>query len=861
MKRAHASIAIGLLIFMRAAMAQDTGIISGSIKDARTGEGLNGANAMLEETGQGVVAKVEGRFRFPGVRPGSYTLIVSFIGYHTRFTTVAVKTAEETDLEIELHPEPIPLHRILVEADRASLSTASSRRMRQFDLRIRPRQSARDLLQIAPGLITAGHAGGKAEQIFMRGFDSGFGTDVAVSVDGVPVNLVSHGHGQGYADLHFLIPEVVERMELFKGPYFAEYGNLANAAQIALYTRERLSQNSLRIEVGNFGSARYTALYQLPAEDEGNSAYVAGDYYRTDGPFDSPQDLHRLRLFAKVHHRLSPETTLSLDAGGVGAAWNASGLIPVRAVESGRITRWGAIDEWEGGSTSRQNANLTYRTQSDDGRKELTVQTFFSSYDFALFSNYTFFYQDPIFGDMIEQTDERWIAGLNSSYRCGHRGGPVPATTSLGGGFRADDIDLELWQDVRRRRYWPLVDAGVRERNFFLWGQEELTFGPRLRLVLGLRGDYFTFRVEDRLEVPREGVLPLSEWIKKVQWEKHTGARGKLLHMILVQPHASGMAQQTILSPKTNLVFSPYQNLDLFANFGTGFHSNDARTVILGQFVREQWRAMEELGAKEDEIIVVLDTLNFDVELRNTKTLPRTVGGEIGLRVRLLSQGGSAPAAMLGGPLIGHYPGSARFHAPLVPLKGRLNLGTALWWIDVEEEFIYAAEAGISEKRGRTRRWGIDLEARMQLLEWLWGDVDVNWARGYLRDAPDEADSIPLAPRLTSTGGLTMRRADRWEGNLRYRHIGDRPAVEDGSLMAEGYTVFDLGATCHTGRFQIDLTVENLFDAEWKEAQFAIHSLLPGEGGLALRGPGPPPDIHFIPGNPLNVRIGVSLFY
>ena len=861
MKRARASMAIGLLIFMRAAMAQDTGIIAGSIKDARTGEELNGANAMLEETGQGVVAKAEGRFRFSAVQPGSYTLIVSFVGYHTRFTTVSVETGEETDLSIELRQEPIPLHRILVEADRASMSTASSQRMRQFDLRIRPRQSTRDLLQIAPGLVTAGHAGGKAEQIFMRGFDSGFGTDVAVSVDGMPVNLVSHGHGQGYADLHFLIPEVVERMELFKGPYFAEYGNLANAAQIALYTRERLPQNSIRIEGGKFSSARYTALYQLPIEDDGNSAYFAGDYYHTDGPFDNPQDLHRLRLFAKVHHRLSPASTLSVDAGGVTAAWDASGLIPMRAVESGRITRWGAIDKWEGGSTSRQNANLTYRTQSDDGRREFIAQTFFSNYDFTLFSNYTFFLQDPIFGDMIEQTDERRITGLNSSYRCAHRVGPVPVTASLGGGFRADDIDLELWQDVRRRRYWPLVDAGVRERNFFLWGKEELIFGPRLRLVLGLRGDYFTFRVEDRLETSREGVLPLSEWVKKVLWEKHTGVRGKRLHIPLVQPHASGIAQQTILSPKANLVFSPYRNLDLFANIGTGFHSNDARTVIIGQFVREQWRAMEELGAEEDEIIVVLDTLNFDVELRNTKTLPRTVGGEIGLRMRLLSQGGISPAAMLGGPMIGHYPGSARFHAPVAELKGRLNLGAALWWIDVEEEFIYAAEVGTSEKRGRTRRRGLDLEARLQLLGWLWGDVDVNWAQGHLRDAPEDADSIPLAPRLTSTGGLTIRRSDRWEGSLRYRHIGDRPAVEDGSLTAEGYTLFDLGATCHTGRFRIDLTVENLFDAEWEEAQFAIYSLMPREPGPAIRGSGPPLDIHFMPGNPLNARLGVSFFY
>jgi len=864
MERAFGKVLIAGSIFFAfaiPALGQGEGSVVGTIKDARTGQGLNGANVMLEETGQGAAADAEGNFRLPTIQPGSYTLIASFVGYRTIFEKVAVAPGEETHVLVELVPEPIQLHRILVQSDPASVSAASSRPVREFDFRVRPRHSSRDLLQMAPGVVTARHAGGKAEQIFLRGFDSGFGTDVAVAVDGMPVNLVSHGHGQGYADLHFLIPEVVERVAVFKGPYFAEYGNLANAGQIAFRTRDRLSQNAVRIEGGRFSTARYTMLYQLPSTSKENSAYFAGDYFGTDGPFDSPQDLHRLTLFAKVQRRLSPDAILDVSAGGVSSAWDASGLIPARAVEGGKITRWGSVNDAEGGSTARQNLNLIYR--SGDGKGDFTAQAYLSDYSFELFSDFTFFFQDPIFGDMIEQTDSRWIAGLNSRYRFGNTFGPVLAASTLGGGFRADSIDLALWQVVRRRRYWPLVDAKVRERNFFLWGQEELTFGPGLRLVLGLRGDFFTFQVEDRLESAQKGIIPLSEWIKKIKWEKHTGARGKLLHVTLIQPHASGMAHQSILSPKVNLIYSPAQSLDLFANFGTGFHSNDARSVVIGQFVRDQWRAMEGLGTEEDVIIAVLDTLNFDVEQRNTRTLPRTVGAEAGFRVRMLGQGGRSRSPALRGdpPVVGHYPGDFRFHAPPPGLGRGLNIGGAVWWIDVEDEFIYAAEAGTTEKRGRTRRWGIDLEARAQVLSWLWADADVNWSRGFLRDAPEEADEIPLAPRFTSTGGLTAQRADRWEASFRYRHIGDRPATEDGDLTAEGYTVFDLAASYHTGNIQIDLVVENLFDVEWKEAQFAVQSLLPWEGELRLRGPGPGPDIHFTPGSPFNVRIGVSFFY
>ena len=742
-----------------------------------------------------------------------------------------------------------------MQADPAAISSSSSRTVRAFDLRIRPRRSSQDLLQIVPGLVVAPHAGGgKAEQIFMRGFDSGFGSDVGVSVDGMPVNLVSHGHGQGYADLHFLIPEVVERMEVFKGPYFAEYGNLANAGQVVFHTRNHLPQNTFQIEGGRFDAVRYLMLYQLPSADADNNAYFAGDYYHIDGPFDRPQDLRRLTLFAKIYRQLSADATLTLTAGGFNSSWDAPGLIPVRAVERGQATRWGAINDAEGGSTARQNLNLSYQTRTRDESSEFTAQAYLSDYSLKLFSDFTFFLQDPVYGDMIEQTDNRLVAGLNSKYRFGQRLGPILSTSTLGGGFRSDNIQVELWQVIERRRYWPLVEAGIRERNFFLWGQEELTFTPELRLVLGLRGDHFTFQVDDATEVQSPGIKPLTEIVKQIR------TRAKPLHVSLTQPHASGFAQQTVFSPKANLMFSPSEELDLFANFGTGFHSNDARSVIIGQLVKDQVRVLEELGLNEEEIIAVLDTLNFDPGYRDTGIVPRTVGSELGFRLRVLRRGSSSPAFNRGAPVVSHYPGDIRFHAPVVRLSDQLNVGAAIWWIDVEDEFIYAADVGETEKRGRTRRWGLDLEARMLLLPGFWADADLNLARGRLRDEPEGADAIPLAPRLTSAGGLTMRPSDQYEGSLRYRHIGDRPATEDGSVRAAGYTLFDLAASYHHSKYQINLVVENLLNTEWSAAQFATRSLMHGEG-LSPLDPIPGPEIHFTPGNPFNVRLGVSYFF
>ncbi|MCC7261079.1 MAG: TonB-dependent receptor [Candidatus Latescibacteria bacterium] len=811
----------------------------------------------IEETHKGATTGEEGLFQLDLPPPGNYTLSISFVGYHSQRLPIEVQAGEPTPVLVQLEPEPIQLQSILVQADPAAISAASSRTLRAFDLRTRPRASSRDLLQVVPGLFTAQHSGGKAQQLFLRGFDGGFGTDVAVAVDGMPINLVSHGHGQGYADLNFLIPETVERLEVFKGPYSAQYGNLANAGQLILTTHDRLDQNTLRIERGRFNTARYTALYQVSPDSAQNSAYFAGDYQLTDGPFDQPEDLQRLSLYAKVYHRLPGEAELRAALSGFSSSWDASSQLPSRAVESGRISRWGTINPAEGGHTARHNLMLSYTRKGHSGAEGFAAHAYLCDYNLKLYSDYSFFLQDPIFGDMVEQSDDRYLAGLQAQYHLAHRLGPLLARWQGGGGFRADNVALELWQVVQRRRYWPLLDARVQEHNSFLWGQEELAWGPQWRLILGLRADYFTFEVEDRLEMAQPSVLPLSEWLRLFQQRDNT-PRPKALHVPLVQPHASGVAQAAILSPKANLIYAAGPGLDLFANFGTGFHSNDARSAVIGRFVREQSAFMALRGGTPSQIDAVLDTLNFDPALRRTRILPRTAGAELGFRARL--QGSRAGSFSLG-PSLGHYGSDVRFHAPALRLAERFTLGGALWWMDVQDEILYDPQLGTAEPRGRTRRWGVDLETRSQVGPWLWADVDLNWAHGRLRGAPAGADRIPLAPRFTSAGGLTLRPSQRFEAGLRYRHLSDRPATADGRLQAEGYTLFDLSASCHLGPFLLELAAENLLNTEWREAQFAGDSLLPGEGGQAQHGPPPATDINFVPGAPFNLRLGVSFFY
>ena len=771
------------------ATAQSFGVIKGNVKQAETGEGLPGVNVIIEGTNRGATTDGNGRFTIMRVRPGSYNLIASILGYADGRISVAVETGRESSVDLQLTAKSIELGELLVQADR-SYSTASSRAVRDFDLKVRPNRSAQDLLQLAPGLVIAQHAGGgKAEQIFLRGFDADHGTDVNISVDGMPVNMVSHGHGQGYADLHFMIPDIIEEVDVYKGPYFAEFGNLATAGAVAFRTREHIESNLLRAEGGAFATYRLTTLYQIPTTGMHNNAYFAGQFYNTDGPVDSPQGFRRFNLFGKFHTHISETAKLAFDISGFSSAWDASGQIPQRAIASGLINRFGTLDDLEGGTTGRQNLNFLYEA-TGHGNSELQIRAYTSRYNFKLFSNFTFFANDPINGDMIEQTDSRQILGLNTKYKFYHDLGLGMSTATFGGGYRADDMDVALWHSPNRVRLNKRVDAKIAERNLFLWAQEELVFSPQARLQLGVRGDYFTFDLEDHLEtLPANGL-----------------------------PHASGFAQEAIVSPKANLVISPSRRLDLYANFGTGFHSNDARDVIIDQRVADLSRTLRRNGLSAQQIADSLTALNFNPAHLSTQTLPRAIGGELGFRARV---------------------------------GERLNFSAAAWLLNLEQEFVYIGDEGSTELSGRTKRYGVDLEARLKLLSWLYGDGDVTISTGKLRDDPEDANAIPLAPRFIATGGLTVRHPSGIDGSLRIRHIGDRPANEDNSVTAIGYTVFDLSASYRLGKYQLNLIMENLTDTDWNEAQFDTESRLRDESE-------PVSELHFTPGNPRNLRLGVS---
>lgn len=428
------------------------------------------------------------------------------------------------------------------------MSAASALTVRDQDLRLRPIQRVGDLLRVAPGLITVQHAGGgKANQYLLRGFDADHGTDIALTLDGIPINMVSHAHGQGYADSNFILPELIERVEVYKGPYFAELGDFATAGAINLVTRQSFNENFATIQGGMFNTLR--AVVAASPKVGKLRTLIIGEGSYSDGPFENPERFKKYNLFAKLTYDLSPRSFVSFGVSSYGGDWFASGQIPSREVDAGRLDRFGYIDPTEGGASSRQNVYLSY--QHRDASNEIAALAYFSRYGLKIYSNFTLFSRDPENGDGIEQGDDRFLGGFRASYRRRARWRFMTFDTSAGISGRFDVIHNSLYYQRARERLESVVDHEIRETSLGLYAKEEIGFSRWVRLILGMRADLFVFDVSDQKED------------LKTQGNATSGVRGDMT-----------------FSPKATLVISPHRTTDLFVNFGRGFHSNDARGVV-----------------------------------------------------------------------------------------------------------------------------------------------------------------------------------------------------------------------------------------------------------------------------------------
>lgn len=580
-----------------------------------------------------------------------------------------------------------------------------------------------ELVENVPGVIATQHSGsGKANQYFLRGFNLDHGTDFAGFVDGVPINMRTHGHGQGYLDFNFVIPETLERIDYRKGPYFADVGDFTAAGTVAFKTADTLDPFA-EVEAGAFGFRRGVA--GGSAKLGSGDLLIAAETQFYNGPWALDEDLERFAGLIKFSTQ-GDDNSFSVQLNAYDSRWNSTDQVPQRAIDSGLIDRFGNIDPDLGGKTTRLGAVINGTAGST------RYNAFATWYDFRLVSNFTYFLEDPVDGDQFVQIDRRWVLGGSVDHRFDL--GSVDLT--LGANLRHDAISrVGLFNSVDGVATTPIRTDSVDETGFGLFASGEVTLAPGLRAILGLRYDFIAYDVSADLSFN------------------------------------SGDGNDGILAPKASLAWRVTDAVEIYANYGQSFHSNDVR------------------GAT-----IAVDPLSGDPADR-VPVFARAEGAEFGARVQ-----------------------HGDFHATLVG-----------FWLELDSELVFVGDGGSTEPNDASRRYGIEASLFWHPVDWLL--LEASYAKTDARFVGPPAGSrdIPGAVPDVIAGGVTIKPVADLTLTAQLRHFGSAPLIEDGSVMSESTSLVNLGGYWDVGPMTLGAEVFNLFDARDADITYFYESRLAGE--------------------------------
>jgi len=625
----------------------------------------------------------------------------------------------------------------------------------------RPMERPGEVLETVPGLIVTQHSGaGKANQYFLRGFNLDHGTDFSGSLDGVPLNLPTHAHGQGYLDLNFIIPELIERIEYRKGPYRADDGDFSSAGSSRIEYSRMLAHPLLSLSVGEDGWQR-GLVAGTPAMASGNLLYAL-EWTHNDGPWTLPEDYGRLNGVLRFANGTATNGW-TLGALAYQSKWNATDQVPLRAIESGLIPRFGNIDPTDGGDTARSIVSGTWARGDESGQTRASA--WWQRYRLNLFSNFTYD-TDPVHGDQIEQAEQResWGGAASRSLPGALMGRAV--VTTFGIQLRQDRLrPVGLYLTTARERYATVREDEVTQTTGGLYAESTLRWSARLRATAGLRLD--TLRYDVTSDTPAN----------------------------------SGRGDSGLLSPKLGAVYAAGPRTELYANYGEGFHSNDARgaTTTVNPDPRDPG-----YGAAVDPVT----------------PLVRSKGAELGLRTE--------PAP-------------------------RWRTTLALWRLDLASELLFLGDAGTTEPSRPSRRTGVEWTNFWSPARGWAVDADLAWSRARFTDPDPAGDYIPGSIERTASAGLSWQaRTDRF-AELRLRYFGPRPLIEDDSVRSPSSTLVNLRLGWKPQpRILVALDVLNLLNRDVSDIDYYYESQLPGESA-------PVADIHTHPAIPRTLRLTLQL--
>lgn len=426
--------------------------------------------------------------------------------------------------------------------------SASEGRVSQEDLAIQPMLRSGDVLEIVPGMVATQHSGsGKANQYFLRGFNLDHGTDFATFVDSMPVNMRSHGHGHGYTDLNFIIPELISEVEYKKGSYYADVGDFSGTGSAKLHTLSKLNTHKISLSMGENGFAR-ALVYGGAESDMGHTTY-GFEKHVYDGPWDDlNEDVDKTNVSLK-HSWGSNGSVFKLNAMAYDNAWNSADQIPERAITQGIVSELGSLDTTLGGQSSRYS--LSFGWDKSEADRRITANAYAIQYDMDLWSNFTYFTAPE--GDQFQQVDERYIYGGDVSYSLGGHLMDHDMKNTIGLEARMDDIsELGLYRTANRQKIGVVRSDSINQYSVSGYWENLIQWNYQFRSVLGLRYDYFNFDVK---------ALSAAE-------------------AITIEPN-SGTANDGITTASISLIYTFNDHYETYASIGQGFHSNDARGTTI----------------------------------------------------------------------------------------------------------------------------------------------------------------------------------------------------------------------------------------------------------------------------------------
>ncbi len=766
-----------VLLFGSLAAAQPDGgpaVVEGAVRDD-TGAALPGVTVHLRAGDQTrtTVTAADGAYQLDGVPAGRVSLRFTLLNFAvvTRELAVAPAAMARADavLRLALSADVVVTgqasFRNLADVDDPAANlvgiagAASQGAVTAAQLARRPVLRAGDVLEAVPGLIVSQHSGeGKANQFYLRGFNLDHGTDFSTQVAGVPVNTPSGAHAHGYTDTNFLIPELVSGIQFKKGPYFADEGDFSAAGAANVNYANVLTRPVVSFGAGGDGWRRTLAMAS-PRVGPGH-LLAAAEITAFDGPWVREDGFRKLNGVLR-YSQGDARNGFSITGMGYWADWESTDQVPARAVQSGQISRFGFIDPSDQGHTERQS--LAAELQRSAPNVTTRASLFVLRDRLTLFSNFTYFLDDPLNGDQFEQSEQRLTAGGRVSQRRLGRLFGRHTESAIGGQVRHDWIDpVGLYRAVGGVRTTTTREDRVGQTLAGVFAQTEVQWLRALRTTVGLRADAYRFDVRSNLAAN------------------------------------SGRGSAAIVSPKVSAVMGPWAGTEFYANAGFGYHSNDARGAVT------------RVDPSTGEAVTPVTPL------------VRARGAELGLRT--------------------------------VRVRG-LQSTLSAWYLGLDSELLFVGDAGTTEAGRPSRRAGLEWTNYARLGPWLQADADVSWSRARFVNGDPAGSRVPGALDRVIGAGLSADRG-RASANLRVRHFGPRPLVEDASVSSRATTLWNAEAAVRLSRrARVVLQGFNLFNSQVADIDYFYRSRLPGEAADGVD------DVHTHPALPRSVRLGLHVTF